>query len=91
MWDLIPQGLLGVPRKPYGYLLVMSWGFDGQREIKAGAVGRIIGGRELATVGFHDGAADAKPHPCPVKLGGEERIEYLVSLLRRKSYAIVAN
>jgi hypothetical protein len=36
---------------------------------------------------FNDGATDPKAHASPVPLGGKERIEYLICLLRGQSDA----
>src|SRR5579863_7413093 len=45
----------------------------------------VVHGPEPATVGLNNGSADTKPHTGAVFLGGEESIEYLAGLVRRKS------
>ena len=40
---------------------------------------------------FHDGAADPKSHAGAVRLGGKERIEDLIRLLRGQTHAGIAD
>src|SRR5258708_39178464 len=69
--------------------LGLGIGLSGQSETKTCAAGRVVAGPQAAAMRFHDGAADPKSHTGPVRLSGEERIEDLVRLLRRKSHASV--
>jgi hypothetical protein len=51
----------------------------------------LVGSPQAAAVRFNNGAADPQPHARAVSLGGKERIEELVLLLRRQPRARIAD
>src|SRR5260370_16458001 len=59
--------------------------------MKTCAARRVVGSPQAPTMRFNDGAADAKSHAGPVRLGSKEGIEDLFRLLRGKPYAGIAD
>ncbi len=59
--------------------LDMNW----QTEMKCCAAFRVRCSPQAAAVRFDDGAADGESHTGPSNLGGKERVENLVLLVRR--------
>src|SRR6267143_111938 len=74
-----------------------SWGLCVRRdrgrqgELKSCAARRIVGSPQAAAVRFNNGAADPQSHARAVSLGGKERIEDLVCLLRWNPHARIAD
>ena len=63
----------------------------GQGELKSCAARRIVGSPQAAAMRFNNGAADPQSHARTVSLGGNECIKDLVSLLRWKPHAGIAD
>ena len=69
----------------------MSLDFGWQSEVKTRAARSIVLSPQAAAMRFHNRSADPQSHTSPVKLGGKERVENLIRVLRGQSHAGIAD
>src|SRR5271154_4566239 len=69
----------------------MSLDIGWQSEVKTRAARRVVLSPQAAAMRFDDVPADAQSHAGAMKLGGKERIENLIRLLRGQPHAGIAD
>src|SRR6266404_9067249 len=59
--------------------------------MKTGSARRVVGSPQTAAMRLNDGPADGESHTRAVRLGGKERLENLVPLLRGQTHSAISD